>query len=227
VSSGLNFGRWVPIFGRAAAGLARFWAELSGGAASSLPPPSVLDRMIHEAAQASDPDSHLAVLEFAPGPDAQSGSRQSPRTAVRGLSEPRMQSGSKTATKGDVRVRLVQLSEPLTDFQLTEFLDADQLADRYGLQGRPIFGLRLDGDSMAPMFPDGKIGLCCPGEPARPGKPAVVRLAGQIGLTCKIYRPRGAMVRLVPANDKYEPQEFPARQLDWALAVLGSVNLSY
>jgi hypothetical protein len=58
----------------------------------------------------------------------------------------------------------------------------------------------------------------------------VVRLAGQIGLTCKLYRPsegggEGTMIRLVPANDRYETQVFPARQLDWALAVLGSVRL--
>ena len=62
-------------------------------------------------------------------------------------------------------------------------------------------------------------------EPARAGAPAVVRLSGQIGLTCKLYRPRGEMIRLVSANDRYPPQEFPARQLDWALAVLGSVRL--
>ena len=60
---------------------------------------------------------------------------------------------------------------------------------------------------------------------ARPGGPAVVRLTGQIGLTCKLYRPRESMVRLVPANDKYPSHEFPARQLEWALAVLGSVRV--
>jgi SOS-response transcriptional repressor LexA/transcriptional regulator with XRE-family HTH domain len=198
-----DFGKWIPVFGRAAAGLARFWSELDNRP-SALPPPSALDELISRAAQLSDADSRLAVFE---SPKARTGSAKA-TTEKRRAAKP-------------LRVRLIQLSEPLTDYQLTEFLESEELAERY----RPLFGLRLTGDSMAPMFPDGTIVLCSPSEPARPGMPAVVRLAGQIGLTCKIYRPRESLVRLVPANDKYEPQEFPARQLEWALAVLGSVRV--
>lgn len=195
-----GFGRWVPVFGRAAAGLARFWRELDR-AGDSQPGESALDRAIARAADLSDVPTRLAVLDM-PG-EAPAGRAKKRRAA------------------DAPRVRLVQLSEPVTEFQLTEFLDAPLLAERYG----PMFGVRLDGDSMSPMFEHGTIVLCSPSEPARPGGPAVVRLVGQIGLTCKLYRPREAMVRLVPANDKYPAQEFPAQQLEWALAVLGSVRV--
>ncbi|MCG3180170.1 MAG: LexA repressor [Phycisphaerae bacterium] len=201
------FGRWVPVFGRAAAGLARFWAELREGS-PDVPEASALDRMIAEAAAESDPDSQLAVLELPPvGPTP--GRSRSPK--------------GRPSDADDITVRLVQLTRPITDFQLTEFLEAPRLAER--LKCGPLLGLRIDGDSMAPMMEEGDIVLLSPGEPARPGRAAVVRLAGQIGMTCKLYRPRGEMVRLVPANDRYESQEFPARQLEWALAVLGRVRL--
>jgi hypothetical protein len=206
-----DFGRWVPVFGRASAGLARFWREIADPHARVGLGPSQLDLAIQQAAQLSDADSRLAVLE---------------ETPVAGLGSKGGRRGGKSANRvsaAHLRVRLVQLSEPLTDYQLTEFLslESPDLADRY----RPLFGLRLDGDSMAPMFADGTIVLCSPNEPARAGGPAVVRLAGQIGLTCKLYRPHESVVRLVPANDKYPAQEFPAEQIDWALAVLGSVRV--
>ena len=207
-----DFGRWIPVFGRASAGLARFWREIADPhARAGASDPSQLDLAIHRAAALSDADSRLAVLEETPIGGARSkGGRRG--GAVK---------SAKAGSAEKLRVRLVQLSEPLTDYQLSEFLESPELADRY----RPLFGLRLDGDSMAPMFGDGTIVLCSPSEPARAGGPAVVRLAGQIGLTCKLYRPREALVRLVPANDKYPAQEFPAEQVDWALAVLGSVRV--
>lgn len=195
-----DFGRWIPVFGRAAAGLPRFWSEVDGQA-PAVSDGKTLDELICRAATLTDATSRLAVFESRRG-----GGRRG-RVGE--------QSGQ------PVQVRLVQLDQPLTDYQLTEFIDAPQIAERH----QPLFGLRLDGDSMHPMFADGTIVLCSPSEPARPGHPAVIRLTGQIGLTCKIYRPRESFVRLVAANDKYEPQEFPALQIEWALSVLGSVSL--
>jgi SOS-response transcriptional repressor LexA len=51
-----------------------------------------------------------------------------------------------------------------------------------------------------------------------------VQLAGQIGVTCKLFRREGDTVHLVPINEQLSPQSFASDQLVWALRVFVRVR---
>jgi SOS-response transcriptional repressor LexA len=124
----------------------------------------------------------------------------------------------------NTQVRLVQLSRPVRagGLDVAEYLDGPALPER-----RPgAFALRIDGDSMEPVLSHGDLVILAPGVPARPGRPAVVQLRDQIGVTCKLFRRDGRRVRLIPANERYPSTSHPARDVVWALAVLYRVRLS-
>lgn len=101
-----------------------------------------------------------------------------------------------------------------------EFVSASRLKARHG----EAFALRIDGDSMAPDIRHGDIVVVSPSIPAADGRAAVVQLAGQIGVTCKLYRRSGDQVHLVSINEQFAPQTFPASKVVWALAVLARVR---
>lgn len=113
---------------------------------------------------------------------------------------------------------LIQMSQP-DGKGVLEFIDCPFVRSRV----RHPFGLRIDGDSMAPRYRDGDILLFSPDEPAREGQPAVVKLAGQIGVTCKLFVVRGDRVHLVPINERFPATEHPLEAVQWALAVLWRV----
>jgi len=100
--------------------------------------------------------------------------------------------------------------------EVVEFLAAPQVKARHG----DAFALRIDGDSMAPDIRHGDLVVLSAAAPAREGRAAVVQLAGQIGVTCKLYRRDGETVHLVPINDRYEIATCPAGDVVWALRVL-------
>ena len=117
-------------------------------------------------------------------------------------------------------VRLVQLAEPGAD-GICEFVESRDIYDLH----RDAFGLRVDGDSMAPRICDGDIVILSPAVAARDGSGAVVKLSGQIGVTCKIFRRDGDSIHLIPANESFETQVYGCEQVEWALAVLWRVRL--
>ncbi len=86
------------------------------------------------------------------------------------------------------------------------------------------FAVRLDGESMSPELRHGDLVLLSPSAPAVSGKPAVVQLARQIGVTCKIYRREGDTVHLIAINEQFPPEQHPAERVVWALRVLGKVR---
>ncbi|KPK79213.1 MAG: hypothetical protein AMJ81_13590 [Phycisphaerae bacterium SM23_33] len=116
-------------------------------------------------------------------------------------------------------VQVVTLSTPDPD-NVAEFLAAGVLKAEYP----DAFAVRIDGDSMAPEIRHGDIVVCAPSAPAAEGRAAVVQLQGQIGVTCKICRRQGDTVHLVPVNEQYPPQSFPAEKVVWALRVLARVS---
>ena len=116
-------------------------------------------------------------------------------------------------------VNLVQLSAP-DQRGLIEFLDCPDVASRYP---RAV-AWRVDGDSMSPRYEHGDLVVCSPEHPAADGRPAVVRLHGQIGITCKIYRTTQDGLRLCPVNERYEPIEAATGDLRWGLRVLFRVR---
>jgi len=83
------------------------------------------------------------------------------------------------------------------------------------------FALRVDGDSMSPPIAHGDIVILSPQAPAEPARPAVVKLRGQMGVTCKLYRRQGDRVHLVPMNDAFPTTTHKSADVVWALAVLG------
>ena len=173
---------WIPILGRSAAGLARFWSPQDDQAGVT-----ALSDLISR---------HVGW---------------SPRQA---------QSVQLSGETGSDVVQLITLRSP-REGELAEFLTAPSIKTRYG----DAFAMRIDGDSMSPDIRHGDLVLLSPSVPAADGRPAVVQLRGQIGVTCKLYRREGDHVHLVPLNERLAPQTFGADQVEWALRVLGRVRL--
>ena len=116
---------------------------------------------------------------------------------------------------------LIQVNVP-SDAAVSEFLDCPAVRKRYP----DAFALRIDGDSMLPQFAHGDLLIVSPSAPAADGKPAVVQLHGQLGVTCKLYRRQGDRVHLIPTNEKFSAQTFPASDILWALRVLFRVRIN-
>ncbi|MCY2925310.1 MAG: LexA family transcriptional regulator [Planctomycetota bacterium] len=117
-------------------------------------------------------------------------------------------------------VWLVTLDSPDAN-DVAEFLAGPDLKARYA----DAFALRIDGDSMSPDIRHGDLVVLSPSAPAQDGRAAVVQLAGQIGVTCKLFRRVGGSVHLIPINDAFPTQTFPAGSVEWAFRVLARVRL--
>ena len=131
-----------------------------------------------------------------------------------------MQTRSYLKNLSDLKAGIIQidgsdLSEPC------QFVDCSQIKEVFP----DSFALQIDGDSMASRIKDGDVVVLSPSVPACQGQVAVVKLAGQIGVTCKLVRFEGDRIHLIPLNEKYEPQIVSASKLMWALAVLCHINV--
>lgn len=121
--------------------------------------------------------------------------------------------------KPDATAALIQLSRP-DELGLLEFLSCPGLD-----AGRRFVAWRVDGDSMTPRYRDGDFVLVSPDEPALDGSPCVAHQRGQIGVNCKVFKQDGADIVLIPLNETFALQRFPAADLVWAHRVLFSVRL--
>lgn len=101
-----------------------------------------------------------------------------------------------------------------------EFVIAEHISQRYDV----VFAVRIDGASMAPEILHGDVVILSPSCPAEQGKPAVVQLAGQIGVTCKLFRIEADRLHLIPINENFPPTDHPLSDLRWALAVIARVR---
>ena len=118
-------------------------------------------------------------------------------------------------------VQMITLTSPQVG-EPAEFVVAAGINARYG----DAFAVRIDGQSMSPEIRHGDVVILSPSVPAVNGRSAVVQLDRQIGVTCKLYRRQEQMVHLVPINEQYEPQTYPAGQVVWALRVLARIRPS-
>jgi SOS-response transcriptional repressor LexA len=138
--------------------------------------------------------------------------------------EPSRQVRSAAAAEGEGPVQeavaVVTLRQAGED-QPVEFVSARGIKARYA----DAFALRIDGESMAPEIRHGDIVIVSPTVPAENGRPAVVQLSKQIGVTCKLFRRSGKSVHLIPLNERFSPLVYPAEQVDWALRVLARVHI--
>jgi len=122
---------------------------------------------------------------------------------------------------GPELVQLVTLSAPSgAGDGPVEFVAAASIKRRYG----NAFAVRVDGESMRPEIRHGDVVVLSPSVAAVEGRAAVVQLAGQIGVTCKLYRRAGDVVHLVAINEQFPPQTFEAASVVWALRVLAVVR---
>jgi SOS-response transcriptional repressor LexA len=115
---------------------------------------------------------------------------------------------------------LVQFSRP-DDRGIVEFLSCPTIV----LQHAGLIAWRIDGESMAPRYGDGDFVLVNPIDPAAEGHPCVAHQRGQLGVNCKIFQCDGSDVVLIPVNEQYPLQRFPAAELVWAHRVQFSVRL--
>jgi hypothetical protein len=122
-------------------------------------------------------------------------------------------------TGSDKAVQVVTVTDPPPG-EVAEFIAAAGIKHRWP----NAFAVRIDGESMAPDIRHGDLVVLSPSEPAANGQAAVIQLKDQIGVTCKIYRRSGAKVHLVPINEQFEPQSFPARMVVWAFRVLARIR---
>ena len=111
--------------------------------------------------------------------------------------------------KGDrTTVQIISLCAPDSN-DVVEFVAARSLKASYP----DAFAVRVDGESMAPDIQHGDMVILSPSVPAVDGRAAVVQLKRQIGVTCKLYRHSGNTVHLVPINEQFPPQAYPAGQV--------------
>jgi transcriptional regulator with XRE-family HTH domain len=116
-------------------------------------------------------------------------------------------------------ISLVQISSQPAD-EIVEFVQCEPVHKIFG----DSFALRIDGDSMSPRINDGDIVILSPSVPATQGQISIVRIANQIGVTCKLIRMTDDAVHLIPINEKYETKIVPKKDLLWALAVLCHIS---
>ena len=79
---------------------------------------------------------------------------------------------------------------------------------------------QLDGDSMEPRFFHGDVVVVSIDQEAIEGQPCVVRIRGQVGVTCKVFHREGDDVMLLPINPRVEVQRVPAADIEYAARVL-------
>ncbi len=123
-------------------------------------------------------------------------------------------------TGDPVDIQIVILNAPDSDDNVVEFVSAGSFKKRYP----DAFAVRVDGESMAPDICHGAVVLLSPSAGAVDGRAAVVKLAQQIGVTCKLYRRDNDMVHLIPVNEQFPTKVYPAEQIDWALRVLAKIR---
>ncbi|MGB8225506.1 MAG: S24 family peptidase [Sedimentisphaerales bacterium] len=125
------------------------------------------------------------------------------------------------AAMGDSKVSLIQTALAGSD-EVCQFIDCPGIARSYP----GCFALQIDGDSMAPRINDSDIVIVSPSVSAAQGQPAVISVAGAIGVTCKLIRTEHDKIHLVPINEKYEPKIVQLEDLLWSLAVLCHIKLT-
>jgi transcriptional regulator with XRE-family HTH domain len=119
----------------------------------------------------------------------------------------------------DLSVQIVTLEGP-DDNDVAEYVASKEMKARYG----DAFAVRIDGESMSPEIRHGDLVVLSPSVPAAQGRPAVVQLHQQIGVTCKLYRREAQAVHLVPVNEQFATQTFSADRVAWALRVLATIR---
>jgi SOS-response transcriptional repressor LexA/DNA-binding XRE family transcriptional regulator len=186
---------WIPVIGRTAAGIVHFWNEELMTAQAAV---TELDQLVKKY-------TGKEIVGLLDG-------RATVDLHLKPLAD-----GLKKAD-----ISLVQISGSATGRteEIVEFVQCEQIYRIFN----DSFALRVDGDSMSPRINDGDIVILSPSMPAAQGQISVVRLANQIGVTCKIIRNTDDSVHLIPINEKYETKVMAKKDVLWSLAVLCHIS---
>ena len=103
---------------------------------------------------------------------------------------------------------------------VVEFIAGGRIKSRWA----DAFAVRIDGESMSPDIAHGDLVVLSPSVPAEEGRPAVVQLKEQIGVTCKLFRRSADEVHLIPINEAMLPQTYRSETVVWALRVLTKIR---
>jgi hypothetical protein len=194
---------WIPILGRSAAGVPQFWSR-EDDASGVRTLGELVARQVGRRPAGVAPAA-ASGLTFGPDPLLDAEAPGPARTGGEPLR--------------DLPVQIVTLEGP-DDLDVAEYVASKEMKARHD----DAFAVRIDGESMSPEIRHGDLVVLSPSVPAAEGRPAVVQLRRQIGVTCKLYRREAGDVHLVPVNDQFAPATFPAGHVAWALRVLATVR---
>ena len=189
---------WIPVLGRTAAGIAHFWDQ------TALPDPKQAVVQLDELVEKYTGRAIVSSLQADLTVDFQ-------------LSPTVKQLSAQAANL----IQVSGSSDSRTAPQVVQFVQCRQIRRLFP----DAFALQIDGDSMAPRINDGDIVILSPSVTAAQGQVAVVRLAGQIGVTCKLIRTTQDNLHLIPINEKHEIKVTDKKNLLWSLAVLCHMKL--
>jgi len=105
--------------------------------------------------------------------------------------------------------------------EIVQFVDCPEIHSLFP----SCFALQVDGDSMAPRINDSDVVIVSPSLAAVEGLPAIIRISGAIGVTCKLIRIDDQSIHLIPINEKYDAKIANKKDLLWSLAVICHIKL--
>jgi repressor LexA len=115
----------------------------------------------------------------------------------------------------------VAAGDPIAAIEIPETVTVPEALVR---NGRPLFALRVKGDSMIDeQIRDGDTVIVESRQEARDGETVVALIRGEEATLKKLYR-NGRTVRLVPANPALEPIVVPADEVEVRGVVTGLVR---
>ncbi len=191
---------WIPILGRSAAGVPQFWSADEEAAGLT-----TLGDLIRRCTDSPTDGTARPGRAVSAAGAAQPVQIITLRTPV---AWGKKNAGAKVA------------GAKIAGSQVAQFVVAAEIKANYP----DAFAVQIDGDSMTPEIRHGDLVVLSASAQAVAGQPAVVQLAGAIGVTCKLYHPAGKRVNLVPINEQVPPTTVEAGRVEWALRVLARIE---
>lgn len=118
---------------------------------------------------------------------------------------------------------LGKISAGIPSEAIDDIIDYEDIPFELAKTGE-FFGLRINGDSMSPLLPDGSTVIFRHQADAETGDIVAALIDGSDGV-CKQYKRYDIGVALVPINDAYKPLFFPKQECDRLLIVGKAVEM--
>ena len=86
--------------------------------------------------------------------------------------------------------------------------------------GRPSYALKVQGDSMLPLYRDGDVLIVEPGASVRKGDRVVVRTTGGEVMVKVLSHRNTGTVSLLSLNPEHPNREFPTHEVEWLARIV-------